>query len=301
LKKFLVVIAGPTASGKTDLAIEVALHFKTEIISADSRQFFRELNIGTAKPSTDQLAVVKHHFINFLSVHDAYDAGKYEEDVLNLLTKLFYEKDVVILAGGSGLYIDAVCSGFDRLPERDENIRAQLAELFKQKGIQTLQEKLKTLDEEYYAQVDLSNPQRIMRAIEVCLLTGKKYSELRLRKKSLRNFSIIKIGLDVDRKTLYERINKRVDEMIQNGLIEEAKLLYPFRELNSLQTVGYKELFSFLDGQLSLDESIELLKRNTRRYAKRQLTWFRKDKEVVWFNPEKKNEIMLHVQSKVEK
>ncbi|MBK5285672.1 MAG: tRNA (adenosine(37)-N6)-dimethylallyltransferase MiaA [Bacteroidia bacterium] len=301
MKKFLVVIAGPTASGKTDLAVEVALHFKTEIISADSRQFFKELNIGTAKPTDQHLETVKHHFINFLSVHDAYDAGKYEEDVLKLLSKIFFEKNIAVLTGGSGLYIDAVCNGFDRLPERDENIRIELAGLLKHEGIQVLQEKLKELDEEYYSQVDLSNPQRMMRAIEVCILTGKKYSELRQHKKSLRNFSVVKIGLAVDRKTLYERINKRVDEMIRNGLIEEAKSLYSFRELNSLQTVGYKELFSFLDGQLSLDESIDLLKRNTRRYAKRQLTWFRKDNDIVWFNPEMISEMILHIQAEVEK
>lgn len=301
MKKFLVVIAGPTASGKTSLAIDIALHFQTEIISADSRQFFKELNIGTAKPTPEQLQKVKHHFVDFISVRDSYQAGKYEEDVLNLLEELFKTKDVVVMAGGSGLYIEAICSGFDRLPDGDKEIRKQLAELFNKEGIISLQEKLKALDAEYFSRVDINNPQRMMRAIEVCLLTGKKYSELRQHKKSHRNFSPIKTGLDVERRILYERINARVDEMMHSGLLEEAKSVYEFRSANPLQTVGYKELFSFLDGKLSLDEAVELIKRNTRRYAKRQFTWFSRDKEFVWFNPENKNEIISHIETEVEK
>lgn len=295
------MIAGPTASGKTALAIDVALYFNTEIISADSRQFFRELNIGTAKPTREQLKKVKHHFVDFISVRDSYQAGKYEEDVLKLLEELFKTKDVVVMAGGSGLYIEAICSGFDRLPDGDEEIRKELAAILKTEGITVLQEKLKALDAEYFSRVDINNPQRMMRAIEVCLLTGKKYSELRQHKKSHRNFSPIKIGLDVERRILYERINARVDEMMRSGLLEEAKSVIAFRSANPLQTVGYKELFSFLDGKLSLEEAVELIKRNSRRYAKRQLTWFRKDKEFVWFNPEKKNEIISRIEKEVKK
>ena len=295
------MIAGPTTSGKTALAIDIALHFKTEIISADSRQFFRELNIGTAKPTSEQLQKVKHHFLDFLSVRDSYHAGKFEEDVLKLLTQLFQIHDIVVMAGGSGLYIDAVCSGFDRLPDGDEEIRRQLSELFNREGIISLQEKLKALDAEYFSRVDIHNPQRMMRAIEVCLLTGKKYSQLRQHKKSPRSFSVIKIGLDVERKILYERINNRVAQMMEYGLLDEAKSVLPFRSANPLQTVGYKELFSFLDGKLSLEEAVDLIKRNTRRYAKRQLTWFRKDKEIVWFSPENKSEIISHFETEVEK
>jgi tRNA dimethylallyltransferase len=301
LKKFLVVIAGPTASGKTALAIDVAKHFNTEIISADSRQFFKELNIGTAKPAPEQLHTVKHHFIDFLSVTEDYDAGKFEEEVLKLLDKLFVTKDIVIMTGGSGLYIEAVCNGFDRLPDGDEDIRKQLSELFKKQGIAALQVQLKMLDPEYFSKVDISNPQRLMRAIEVCWLTGKKYSQLRQHGKTKRNFSIIKIGLEVARKILYERINQRVDKMISAGLTDEAKSVFPFRTANPLQTVGYKELFEFFDGKISFEDAIELIKRNTRRYAKRQLTWFRKDREFTWFNPQDVKKIVAHLEEQVEK
>jgi tRNA dimethylallyltransferase len=286
LKKFLVVIAGPTASGKTALAVELALLLKTEIVSADSRQFYKEMNIGTAKPTAEQLKRIKHHFVNSLSVKDDYNAGAFETDALKKLNEIFSESDTVILAGGSGLYIDAICNGFDRLPEHDENIRSELSELFKAKGIGALQEKLKNLDPEYYNTAELSNTHRVMRAIEVCLLTGKKFSQLRSHKKANRNFSVLKIGLSVERKILYERINERVDQMMQGGLLEEAKQLFDFRHYNSLQTVGYKELFTHLEEKISLDEAIELIKRNSRRYAKRQLTWFNKDKEIYWFSPE---------------
>ena len=291
MKKFLIVITGPTASGKTALAIDAALHFKTEIISADSRQFFREMNIGTAKPSADQLKKVKHHFIDSLSVKDDYDAGKFEADALKKLDEIFSMHDTTILTGGSGLYIDAACNGFDRLPESDENIRAELSALRKEKGIEVLQEKLKALDIDYYNTVDLNNTHRVMRAIEVCMLTGKKFSELRLRKKVQRNFSVLKIGLSTDRKTLYQKINERVEQMMHDGLLNEAKQLFAFRDYNALQTVGYKELFDHLEGKISLDEAVELIKRNSRRYAKRQLTWFNKDPEMHWFQPENKDEI----------
>lgn len=274
---------------------------KTEIISADSRQFFREMNIGTAKPSVELLKKVKHHFVNSLSVKDDYNAGAFETDALKKLDEIFSGKDVAILAGGSGLYIDAICNGFDRLPEHDENIRAELSELFKTKGIEALQEKLKHLDPEYYNTVDLNNTHRVMRAIEVCLLTGKKFSELRSRKKARRSFSVLKIGLNVDRKILYQRINERIDQMMSDGLLEEAKQLFPLRNYNALQTVGYKELFEHLEGKISLEEAVELIKRNSRRYAKRQLTWFNKDKEINWFQPENKTEIFDWVKKKLAK
>ena len=299
MKKFLVVITGPTASGKTAFAIEAALVLKTEIVSADSRQFFREMNIGTAKPSAEQLKKVKHHFINSASVKDDYDAGKFEADALKKLDEIFSANDIAILTGGSGLYIEAVCSGFDRLPERDENLRRELTALFKEKGIGALQEKLKTLDIEHYNNVDLNNTHRVMRAIEVCMLTGKKFSELRSRKKAERNFSVIKIGLNLDRKILYGRIDERVDQMMRDGLLEEARQLFQFSNCNALQTVGYKELFTHIEGKISLEEAVELIKRNSRRYAKRQMTWFSKDKEISWFNPDNKNEIFDWLKKKL--
>lgn len=299
MKKFLIVIAGPTASGKTALAIELAQRQKTEIISADSRQFFIEMDIGTAKPTAEQLKEVKHHFVNSLSVKEDYNAGTFEADTLKKLDEIFARHDAAILVGGSGLYIDAICNGFDRLPEHDENIRVELSGLFKTKGIEALREKLKHLDPEYYSTVDLNNTHRVMRAIEVCLLTGKKFSELRTRKKAKRNFSVVKIGLSIERKILYERINKRVDQMMLDGLLEEAKKLFPLRNHNALQTVGYSELFAHLEGKISLEEAVELIKRNSRRYAKRQLTWFNKDKEIYWFNPDNKKEIFEFTKQKL--
>ncbi len=257
------------------------------------------MNIGTAKPSPEQQKKVKHHFIDSLSVKEDYNAGMFETDALKKLDGIFSENNVAILAGGSGLYIDAVCNGFDRLPERDENIRADLSALFKTKGIEALQEKLKHLDIDYYHTVDLNNTQRVMRAIEVCILTGKKFSELRSRKKAKRNFSVVKVGLNTDRKILYERINERVAQMMQDGLLEEAKRLFPLRNYNALQTVGYKELFAHLEGKISLEEAVELIKRNSRRYAKRQLTWFTKDKEIKWFSPGNKDEIFDWVKKKL--
>lgn len=294
-KKVLVIIAGPTASGKTSLAIELAQQLKTEIISADSRQFFREMDIGTAKPTAEQLKKVKHHLVNSISVKDDYNAGAFESDALEKLDEIFSKHNAAILVGGSGLYIDAICNGFDRLPEHDENIRNELSELFKTKGIKALQKKLKELDPVYYNTVDVNNTHRVMRAIEVCLVTGKKFSELRTRKKVKRNFSVLKIGLNVERKILYETINERADQMMNDGLLEEAKRLFPLRNHNALQTVGYKELFSHLEGKISLEEAVELIKRNSRRYAKRQLTWFNKDKEIHWFAPEDTEEILEFV------
>ncbi|NOX87132.1 MAG: tRNA (adenosine(37)-N6)-dimethylallyltransferase MiaA [Chlorobi bacterium] len=284
-KKNLVVVAGPTASGKSDVAILLAKYFKTEIISADSRQFYKEIPIGTAAPGREQLAAVKHHFAGHLSVKDDYNVSRFEQDVLNLLDELFKTHEVVIMVGGSGLYIDAVCKGIDELPEPDETIRNSLNELVEKKGIGTLQRKLKRLDPAYYNQVDLYNPKRLIRAIEVCLQTGKPYSQLRQNKPKKRDFDIIKIGMEVPREILVERIAHRTYEMMEKGWLEEALKVYPMKDCNALNTVGYKELFKYFDGEWDLDTAIQKIITNTRRYARRQMTWFRKDKAIAWFDP----------------
>ncbi len=282
----LIVIEGPTASGKTGIAIEFAKRFGTEIISADSRQFYREIPIGTAAPTQIEQNIAVHHFVGNLSIADDYNVYKFEHDVLNLLNTKLVDTPVVIMTGGSGLYIDAVCKGIDILPDIDESIRIGTNELFEKKGIAFLQEKLLQLDPVYYNQVDLNNPKRLLRAIEVCLQTGTPYSELRKNNPQSRSFGIIKIGISIPRNILVDRINNRVDEMIQNGWLEEAKYVYPHKQHNSLNTVGYKELFAFFDNKLTLEQSVEKIKTNTRRYAKRQMTWFRKDKEIQWFDYE---------------
>lgn len=298
-KKFLLVIAGPTAIGKTSLAIRLAKLFQTEIISADSRQFFREMNIGTAKPSDKELAEIKHHFINTISVADNYDAGQYEHEASALLNELFKKYDLVIMAGGSGMYINAVCNGFDDIPEVNENIREQLNTTYKKEGIFPLQEQLSELDPEYYKTIDLNNPQRLIRALEICLSTGQPYSSFRKGKGKARDYTIIKIGLNTDREQLYKRINQRVDEMIEAGLIDEVKNLIKYKHLNALQTVGYKELFNHLDGEQSLQRAIEQIKQNTRNFAKRQLTWFKKDASIKWFEPGDIAEISEYVKHKI--
>ena len=285
MNKLLIVITGPTASGKTDLSIQLAKYFSTEIISADSRQFYKELNIGTAKPSADQLQVVQHHFINSLSVTRDYNAGQYETDCISLLEKLFLRYDKIILTGGSGLYIQSVLSGMDQLPKPDDDLRKSLKEEFNKKGIEFLRKQLSVLDPEYYSQVDLQNPQRLMRAIEVCMLTGKKYSSLRNKKNTSRFFSSVIIGTDLPKMELYRRINARTDEMLEAGWAEEVKTLMLFKNFNSMQTVGYNELVAFHEGILTMNEAIEKIKQNTRNYAKRQLTWLRKMKGISWFSP----------------
>ncbi len=288
----LIVLLGPTASGKTDLAIALAQHFKTEIISADSRQFYKEIPIGTAAPNADQLALVKHHFVGHLSIQDNYNVFRFEQDVLKLLEKGFKSHDVFVMTGGSGLYIDAVCQGIDELPDPDIGLRNSLEKLFKEQGIEVLQQKLKELDPVYFQSVDLKNSKRLMRAIEVCLQTGKPYSQQRLNKGKERPFNIIKVGLDMPREILNQRINLRTDEMINAGWLNEAKAVFPLRDLNALNTVGYKELFSYFDGERTLEEALVKIKTNTRRYAKRQMTWFRKDKSIQWFEPGKVEEIV---------
>lgn len=282
----LIVVCGPTASGKTKLAIQLAKYFSAEIISADSRQVYKELKIGSAPPSEEELKEVRHHFIATRTLNEDYNAGAYEKDVLALLDKLFQENKYVILVGGSGLYIDAVCNGFDNVPSSFPEIRKQLQSLYDEMGIESLQKKLKELDPDYFDKIDLNNPQRLMRALEVCIGSGKPYSSFRKGTVNQRDFRIIKIGLELPRDVLYKRIDARVDEMMKAGLLEEVKNLLTQKHLNALQTVGYKELFDFFESKTTLDEAVDLIKRNSRRYAKRQLTWFRKDKEIQWFLPD---------------
>lgn len=283
--KYLISVAGPTAIGKTAAAIALAGHYQTEILSADSRQFYREMSIGTAKPSAEELAAAPHHFINSHSITDAFNVGDFEKDGLALLNDLFAKQDTVLMAGGSGLYLKAITEGFDDLPDIDPTIRENLNKLFAEKGVAALQERLKIADPAYYLQVDLNNPQRLIRALEVSEGTGKPYSSYRKGSTQQRLFNTIKLGLDMPREQLYERINQRVDAMIASGLIDEVKQLLPYRHLNALNTVGYSEIFEYLNGKTDLLKAIEMIKQNTRRFAKRQLTWFRKDKDIQWFLP----------------
>ncbi|WPV00244.1 tRNA (adenosine(37)-N6)-dimethylallyltransferase MiaA [Mucilaginibacter sp. cycad4] len=280
----LIVVAGPTAVGKTAAAIKLAQHFNTAVASADSRQFFREMSIGTAKPDAEELAAAQHYFINSHSITESFSVGDFEKQGLTLLNELFKTHDKVILAGGSGLYIKAICEGFDDLPVADIAVRDKLNRQLEEEGITPLQEKLKQADPDYYAQVDINNPQRIIRALEVFETTGKPFSSYRNATINKRPFNIIKLALDMQRANLYDRINLRVDLMVKQGLIDEVKSLLPFRDLNALNTVGYSELFDCFDGKITLDEALLLIKQNTRRFAKRQLTWFRKDKSFIWFD-----------------
>jgi len=293
--KYLVVIAGPTAVGKTDVAIKLATHFKSEIISADSRQFYREMSIGTAKPDQDQLKSIKHHFIGQLSISDYFNVSVFENEVLKLLKNLFLNNNIIFLVGGSGLYIDAVCKGIDDFPDPAPELRNYLKSVLAQYGIGKLQEMLQQLDPEYYTAVDINNPNRLLRAIEVCQTTGRKFSEQRLNSQKNRDFNIVKIGLNLPRPELFNRIGLRVDQMINSGLIKEVESLLPNRHLNALNTVGYKEIFEFLDSEITLEQAIENIKTNTRRYAKRQLTWFKRTDEYKWFEPSALNEITSYL------
>ncbi len=284
--KTLIVITGPTASGKTDISIEVAKHFDTEIISADSRQFYREMKIGTAVPSAEQLQAVPHHFIGQLSVHDAYNVSRYEQDVLEKLEELFREHDYVVMAGGSGLYVDAVCKGIDDMPDIPRHIREAVDNKYREHGLDYLRSYLEKNDPEYYSSVDQSNPNRMKRGVEVFEATGRRFSSFRKQQSRERDFSIKKFGLLWERHILNERINSRTDKMMQQGWLEETKVLYPYRHLNALNTVGYKELFSYLSGDMSLEKAVEKIKTQTRRYAKRQMTWLRKDPDLLWVDAE---------------
>jgi tRNA dimethylallyltransferase len=294
--KTLVVIAGSTATGKTAVAIKLALHFKSEIISADSRQFYRKMDIGTAKPNQNELRKVQHHFIDSLDITENYNIRRFEDDALKKIESLFKVHDTLFLSGGSGLYIDAVCKGIDDFPAALPDKRIELKKLYESEGIEVLQKKLKEIDPEYYSETDLNNPHRLIRAIEVTLSTGQKYSSLRKKTNKKRDFNIKKIGLLVDREILYDRINKRVDEMMKNGLLNEVESLLPYRNENSMQTVGYKELIEYFDKNISLEETIDSIKQNTRNYAKRQMTWFRRDKEINWFDPEEIEEMIEYIE-----
>lgn len=281
----LIVVVGPTAVGKTSFSIKLARHYGSEIISADSRQFFQEMTIGTAKPTEHELAQIKHHFINNLSIHDDFSTVDFESEALRLLHRLYKKQPLAILTGGSGLYVKAVCEGLDEIPQVDASLRIELNMHHREKGLEYLQQLLRENDPEYYELVDLANPQRVIRALEVCLGTGRPYSGFLSKKGKERPFQIIKIGLELPRKVLYERINQRMDLMIESGLFEEAEQLYPVKHLNALQTVGYKEIFDFMESKYDKEEAIRLLKRNSRRYAKRQLTWFKKDASISWYSP----------------
>ena len=282
----LFVIVGPTAVGKTAVGIHLARQFDCPVISADSRQFYREMKIGTAAPTPSELAQVKHYFIGNKSVTESYNISQYENDVLELLPELFSIHNNLVMVGGSGLYVNAVCNGIDDMPDTDPVIRIQLNEVLKNEGIAVLQQKLLELDPDYYKEVDTKNPVRLQRALEVCIQTGKPYSQFRMKVKKERNFNIVKIGLELEKSVLNNRIEMRVDRMMKDGQLDEVKSLLSFRHYNALNTVGYKELFSFMDGAISLEEAILDIKNNTRHYAKRQLTWFRKDADIHWFSPD---------------
>lgn len=282
--KYLITIIGPTAIGKTSLAIEIARHFKCSIISADSRQFFKEMAIGTAVPSKSELEAAKHYFIQNISIFDEYSVGDFERDAITKLDELYRDNDFAVMAGGSGLYIDAVLRGFDDFPDIDPAVREQIIKDYEQNGLEYLQAELARLDPVHYERVAKENPQRLMRALEVCIGSGKPYSSFLSLKKNTRNFVPIIIGLEAEREVLYSRINQRVDIMVEQGLVAEAHALYPHKDLNALQTVGYRELFGYFDGTYTLDEAIDEIKKNTRRFAKRQMTWFRRTEGAKWFD-----------------
>lgn len=297
MDKYLVVIAGPTASGKTATAIQVAKALGTEIISADSRQFYKELPIGTAAPTKEEQSEVQHHMIHNLNVEDKYDVADYENDVLALLKKLFINHDTVVLTGGSGLFIDAVCKGLDSIPDISDEVRNKVNKLYDEGGLFALQNEVQRLDPEYYNIVDKYNPRRLQRAVEVCYQTGLSYSSFRNNTAKVRDFKIIKVALLWDRNELISRINLRVENMVSEGLLEEAKAMYPKRHLNSLNTVGYKELFEHFDGKATLNEAIEHIKINTRQYAKRQMTWLRKNNDYQWFTIDEIPKMINYIKS----
>jgi tRNA dimethylallyltransferase len=299
MEKTLIVIAGPTAIGKTTLAIKLAKYYNTEIVSADSRQFYREMDIGTAKPSSEELNAVKHHFVNSHSVDDIFNVGDYEREALALITALFKDSNIVVAVGGSGLFINAIIKGFDDIPPSSTKTREKYNRLFDEKGISFLQEKLENIDPVYYMEVDLNNPQRLIRALEIYETTGKPFSEFRNKIQKIRPFDIIQIGLNTAREKLYNNINHRVDIMIHNGLVEEVERLKPFRYLNPLNTVGYSELFDYFDGNFTIEKAILKIKQNTRRFAKRQLTWFNKSTDITWFQPEEFESILNFLDSKL--
>ena len=295
MEKTLIVITGPTAVGKTALCLDVAKHFHIPIINADSRQIFRELKIGTAPPTEAQMQQVHHDFVGILGLDDYYSASLFEQQVLELLGRQFLSSDYALMAGGSMMYIDAVCDGIDDIPTIDDQTRTTMKQRLADEGLEALCEELRQRDPEYYEIVDRQNPRRVVHALEICLMTGKTYTSFRKREKHQRPFSIIKVGLNRPREELYERINRRVDQMMADGLLEEAKALYPKRNLNALNTVGYKELFDYIDGRWPLEEAVERIKGNTRRYARKQLTWFKKDESIRWFHPDETETIIKYI------
>ena len=296
MEKTLIVITGPTAVGKTALCMDIAKHFDIPIINADSRQIYRELKIGTARPSNKQMSEVKHYFVGTLGMDDYYSASLYEQQVLKLLDELFKTSDYALLSGGSMMYIDAVCNGIDDIPTVDDETRNTLKKRLLMEGLGSLCEELRQRDPEYYEIVDKQNPRRVVHALEICVMTGKPYSSFRKQEKKARPFRIVKIGLTRPREELYKRINRRVDKMMKEGLLEEAQQMYPKRELNALNTVGYKEMFEYMKGKWTLHEAVERIKGNTRRYARKQLTWYKKDEQIRWFHPDDKEEIISYIE-----
>lgn len=291
MSKTLVVLLGPTGVGKTDLSIDIAKYFNTSIISCDSRQIYQEMSIGTAVPTKEQLETVTHYFIQTLSVKNYYNSWQFEQQALQKIEELFQHSDVVVMTGGSMMYIDAVCKGIDDIPTISPELRAELMEKYEKEGLDAIRKMLKELDPLFYDAVDLNNGKRVLHAVEVCLMAGKPYSSLRINAPRKREFGILKIGLIREKEELYERINRRVDSMLQEGLETEVRTLYPLRHLNSMNTVGYKEFFDYFDGTIDYNEAVRLIKRNSRRYAKKQMSWFRRDTDIQWFHPDQKAEI----------
>ncbi len=299
--KNLIVLIGPTGVGKTDLSIALAKHYSTPIISCDSRQLYAALKIGTAAPSSEQLQQVKHYFVGTLQLTDYYSAAQFEADTIHLFEELFKSHDTLLMTGGSMMYIDAVCKGIDDIPTVDAETREYMMRHYQEKGLEALCDELKLLDPEYYRIVDLKNPKRVIHALEICYMTGKTYTSFRTQSVKKRPFRILKIGLLREREELYNRINLRVDKMMEEGLLEEARQVYPFRHLNSLNTVGYKELFNYFDGEWTLPFAVEKIKQNSRIYSRKQMTWFRRDTDIKWFHPDQKEEIEAYIEKEINK
>lgn len=298
--KTLIVLIGPTGVGKTDLSLELAEKYDSPIISADSRQLYSRLKIGTAAPTEEQLKRIKHYFVGILNLDEYYSAAQYELEVINLLNELFSKHNVIVLTGGSMMYIDAICNGIDDIPTVDSETRQLIMNKYKEEGLERLCAELKLMDPEYYSIVDLKNHKRVMHALEICYMTGKTFTSFRTGQKKKRPFKIIKIGLTREREELYNRINKRVDQMIKDGLVEEVKSVYQYRDMNSLNTVGYKEIIQYLEGKCSLDFAIEKIKQNSRIYSRKQMTWFKRDNEITWFHPEQKKEIEKYIETQIQ-
>ena len=300
IKPTLLVLIGPTGVGKTELSLSIAERYHTDIVSSDSRQLYADLKIGTASPTAEQLARVNHHFVGVLKLTDYYSAAQYEAEVIKKLDELFKEHSVVLLTGGSMMYVDAVCKGIDDIPTVDKDTRELMMKRYEEEGLERLCAELKILDPAYYAQVDLKNPKRVIHALEICYMTGKTYTSFRTQSKKERPFNIIKIGLKRDREELYERINRRVDIMMEEGLLDEVRSVYAYKALNSLNTVGYKEMFKFLDGEWDLPFAIEKVKQNSRIYSRKQMTWFKRDEDITWFHPDQQEDIMKFIDSRLE-